>query len=101
MKCEVLSSASILILSLMYLQLLHAAPTNSNDIDYNDTGTAGGGGGGGHFHRHNYGINNSQIDYNTIFAHVKDFFMYLPVMMTTFKETMNGFPKFAEDNNKQ
>ncbi|XP_026833196.1 uncharacterized protein LOC6545888 isoform X2 [Drosophila erecta] len=36
------------------------------------------------------------VDYHTVVGHFKDFFMYLPVMMTTLKETMSGFPKFAE-----
>ncbi|XP_017134655.1 uncharacterized protein LOC108150864 [Drosophila miranda] len=36
------------------------------------------------------------VDYHTVVGHFKDFFMYLPVMMTTIKETMSGFPKFAE-----
>lgn len=36
------------------------------------------------------------LDYNAMVNHFKDFFMYLPVMFTTLKETMSGFPKFAE-----
>ncbi|KAL9904990.1 uncharacterized protein ACN2A1_005071 [Glossina fuscipes fuscipes] len=35
-------------------------------------------------------------DYNTLAGHFKDFFMYLPIMFTSLKETMNGFPKMAE-----
>ncbi|ALC44517.1 CG14187 [Drosophila busckii] len=44
----------------------------------------------------NYQGNGRQVDYHTVVGHFKDFFMYLPVMMTTIKETMSGFPKFAE-----
>lgn len=51
-------------------------------------GTAGGGGGGA--------AGGRPVDYHTVIGHFKDFFMYLPVMMTTLKETMSGFPKFAE-----
>lgn len=29
-------------------------------------------------------------------THFKDLFMYLPVMFTSFRETMSGFPKLAE-----
>uniref|UniRef100_A0A1I8NYJ4 Uncharacterized protein n=1 Tax=Stomoxys calcitrans TaxID=35570 RepID=A0A1I8NYJ4_STOCA len=39
---------------------------------------------------------NQSLDYNAVVGHFKDFFMYLPVMFTTLKETMSGFPKFAE-----
>lgn len=42
------------------------------------------------------GGSNAAVDYNTVMGHFKDFFMYMPVMMTTLKETMTGFPKFAE-----
>ncbi|BFF96616.1 uncharacterized protein DMAD_05211 [Drosophila madeirensis] len=54
---------------------------NGNDID-GDTYQQSGGG--------------RSVDYHTVVGHFKDFFMYLPVMMTTIKETMSGFPKFAE-----
>lgn len=36
------------------------------------------------------------MDYNAMMNNFKDFFMYLPVMMTSFREGMSGFPKFAE-----
>ncbi|XP_075161641.1 uncharacterized protein LOC142234398 [Haematobia irritans] len=39
---------------------------------------------------------NQSLDYNAVVGHFKDFFMYLPVMFTTLKETMSGFPKLAE-----
>lgn len=39
---------------------------------------------------------NQNVDYNAMMGHFKDFFMYLPVMFTTFRETMSGFPKIAE-----
>lgn len=84
---------------LVHLQRLHAAPPHSsNDIDYNDSSSASGNGGAGNalgnlFRGNNY---NSPMDYNMLFTHVKDFFMYLPVMVTTLKESMAGFPKFAE-----
>lgn len=39
---------------------------------------------------------NQNVDYNAMMGHFKDFFMYLPVMFTTFRETMSGFPKLAE-----
>lgn len=39
---------------------------------------------------------NQSLDYNVMVGHFKDFFMYLPVMFTTLRETMTGFPKFAE-----
>ncbi|XP_018791054.1 PREDICTED: uncharacterized protein LOC108970237 [Bactrocera latifrons] len=83
---------------LMHLQLLHAAPSHSsNDIDYNDSSSASGNGGAGNSLGNLFrGNNNSQMDYNMMFTHVKDFFMYLPVMMTTLRESMSGFPKFAE-----
>lgn len=65
---------------------------SGNDIDMDGSfqGTAGGGGGSG-----GVGVNRG-VDYHTVIGHFKDFFMYLPVMMTTIKETMSGFPKFAE-----
>ncbi|XP_068149098.1 uncharacterized protein [Drosophila tropicalis] len=55
---------------------------NDIDIDGNYQNSVGGVGRG--------------VDYHTVVGHFKDFFMYLPVMMTTLKETMSGFPKFAE-----
>ena len=39
---------------------------------------------------------NQSVDYNAMMSHFKDFFMYLPIMFTTFRETMSGFPKLAE-----
>ncbi|KAM8707665.1 hypothetical protein ACLKA7_014746 [Drosophila subpalustris] len=58
--------------------------STGNDIDI-DQGTGGNG-----------AANGRPVDYHTVVGHFKDFFMYLPVMMTTLKETMSGFPKFAE-----
>ncbi|XP_030372888.1 uncharacterized protein LOC115622905 [Scaptodrosophila lebanonensis] len=58
-----------------------AHPTGNDIDDSNYQGTGGG---------------NRPVDYHTVVGHFKDFFMYLPVMMTTLKETMSGFPKFAE-----
>ncbi|EDV39253.1 uncharacterized protein Dana_GF25211 [Drosophila ananassae] len=54
------------------------ASSGGNDIDVDNSG-------GGR-----------PVDYHTVVGHLKDFFMYMPVMMTTLKETMSGFPKFAE-----
>ncbi|XP_011188043.3 uncharacterized protein LOC105215693 [Zeugodacus cucurbitae] len=83
---------------LMHLQLSHAAPPLSpNDIDYNDSNIASGNGSPGNTLGNLFrGNNNYPMDYNMMFTHVKDFFMYLPVMMTTLRESMAGFPKFAE-----
>ncbi|KAH8419616.1 hypothetical protein KR222_009891, partial [Zaprionus bogoriensis] len=72
----------------------YAGTGNDIDIDGNFQGSAGAstggaGSGGG-------GIGARPLDYHTVIGHFKDFFMYLPVMMTTIKETMSGFPKFAE-----
>lgn len=64
--------------------LPYGSAGNDIDIDGNYQGTGGG------------GANGRPIDYHTVVGHFKDFFMYLPVMMTTIKETMSGFPKFAE-----
>ncbi|KAI8123582.1 hypothetical protein CVS40_5930 [Lucilia cuprina] len=41
-------------------------------------------------------VMNQSVDYNAVMGHFKDFFMYLPVMFTSFRETMSGFPKLAE-----
>ncbi|XP_017488318.1 PREDICTED: uncharacterized protein LOC108376605 [Rhagoletis zephyria] len=85
----------VLLLRRSLITRVHAAPTHSNDIDYDDNASRGGGSFGGA--RGNlFRSNTNQMDYNMLFSHVKDFFMYLPVMMTTFKESMAGFPKFAE-----
>ncbi|CAD7005698.1 unnamed protein product [Ceratitis capitata] len=93
------------------LQLITRVATapahNSNDIDYNDSSSGSGGSGGvngnalgnllrGNYNNNNNNNNNTPMDYNMLFTHVKDFFMYLPVMMTTLRESMSGFPKFAE-----
>ncbi|XP_017059506.1 uncharacterized protein LOC108100240 [Drosophila ficusphila] len=70
---------------LLVIQLCFALPFSSqsgNDID-NDGSNQNSG-------------NGRLVDYHTVVGHFKDFFMYLPVMMTTLKETMSGFPKFAE-----
>ncbi|XP_055857086.1 uncharacterized protein LOC129919969 [Episyrphus balteatus] len=39
------------------------------------------------------------IDYNQVVSHMKELMMYLPVLMTTVKETMTGFPKINEGIN--
>ncbi|KAH8307427.1 hypothetical protein KR044_011720, partial [Drosophila immigrans] len=74
---------------LLVMQHCRAMPytTTGNDIDIdgNYQGTGG-----------SAGPNGRPVDYHTVVGHFKDFFMYLPVMMTTLKETMSGFPKFAE-----
>ncbi|XP_037931865.1 uncharacterized protein LOC119666653 [Teleopsis dalmanni] len=71
-------TAFALITQLLLYSLVSAAPYPQNDIDSSFAGNTG------------------AMDYNTVVGHFKDFFMYLPVMMTTLKETMTGFPKFAE-----
>ncbi|XP_017121571.1 uncharacterized protein LOC108142328 [Drosophila elegans] len=76
---------AVAIVFLLVLQLCLALPYGSSsgndiDIDGNYQNSAGG----------------RPVDYHTVVGHFKDFFMYLPVMMTTLKETMSGFPKFAE-----
>ncbi|XP_053953387.1 uncharacterized protein LOC128860135 isoform X2 [Anastrepha ludens] len=88
--------ASILVMLLFNLQRLHAAPPHPNDIDFNDSSSGGGIGGGGGFGNLFRGNNNPQMDYNMLVTHLRDFFMYLPVMMTSLRESMSGFPKFAE-----
>ncbi|KAH8364607.1 hypothetical protein KR084_008881 [Drosophila pseudotakahashii] len=72
---------AVAIVFLLVLQLCLALPTG-NDIDMD-----------GNYQ--NFG-SGRPVDYHTVVGHFKDFFMYLPVMMTTIKETMSGFPKFAE-----
>ncbi|KAH8378828.1 hypothetical protein KR009_001683 [Drosophila setifemur] len=70
----------------LVLQTCCALPYSSssgNDIDFDGNHQSSGSGG-------------RPVDYHTVVGHFKDFFMYLPVMMTTLKETMSGFPKFAE-----
>ncbi|XP_034482828.1 uncharacterized protein LOC117788240 [Drosophila innubila] len=78
----------VAIILLLAMQHCWAMPyvQNGNDIDV-DGNYQGAGGNGG---------NGRPVDYHTVVGHFKDFFMYLPVMMTTLKETMSGFPKFAE-----
>ncbi|EDV96615.1 uncharacterized protein LOC6556758 [Drosophila grimshawi] len=77
---------AVAIVGLLVVHFCCALPYGShdNDIDGNYQGPAGGGASG------------RPVDYHTVVGHFKDFFMYLPVMMTTLKETMSGFPKFAE-----
>ncbi|XP_017080303.1 uncharacterized protein LOC108114061 [Drosophila eugracilis] len=69
---------------LLVLQLCCALPHSSSPGNEIDDGNY-----------QNSGIGRP-VDYHTVVGHFKDFFMYLPVMMTTLKETMSGFPKFAE-----
>ena len=39
------------------------------------------------------------VDYQQVVGHMKELMMYLPVLMTTVKETMTGFPKITEGLN--
>ncbi|XP_017034155.1 uncharacterized protein [Drosophila kikkawai] len=76
---------AVAIVFILVLQPCFALPfgtgsSNDIDIDGNYQNSSGG----------------RPVDYHTVVGHFKDFFMHLPVMMTTIKETMSGFPKFAE-----
>ncbi|XP_034107422.1 uncharacterized protein LOC117570086 [Drosophila albomicans] len=78
--------AIAILLVMQHCWAMPFAPTDNDiDIDGHYQGTGGSAAGNGR-----------PVDYHTVVGHFKDFFMYLPVMMTTLKETMSGFPKFAE-----
>ncbi|XP_017956238.1 uncharacterized protein LOC108651239 [Drosophila navojoa] len=82
---EFLAAAIILLLAMRHCTAVpYGSPGNEIDGDGSYQGAGGSSASG------------RTVDYHTVVGHFKDFFMYLPVMMTTLKETMSGFPKFAE-----